>query len=223
MGAYNGLSELWGDKLIEYAVKLGYHESNLLILEGNSNSLKSKYPEIYRNLLSCAHHADKRTFIQYGQDLVSSWVFEDLFLRLMNCDGFAIKRAGADQERMILPSHDTSASSDYIISNSSGKTLLLELVNDYTGFWHRTETLHLRDNKYLQLKDNKAILVAVSISGGDSSYALFDFSKQINARYISSHRPYGYKPAYEIYASREMYSKLSSKEIRERIVTILNK
>jgi hypothetical protein len=51
---------------------------------------------------------------------------------------------------MILPNQGTSTSSDYIITSPSGNQVKMELINDYTGFWARNHTLHLRDNKYLQ-------------------------------------------------------------------------
>ena len=81
MGAYKGLTNYFNKPLCDYAIDLGYHESNILILEGNINSLQNRHLNIYRNLLSCRHHSDRRSTIEYGQDLIASWIFEDYFIK----------------------------------------------------------------------------------------------------------------------------------------------
>lgn len=40
------------------------------------------YPDTFSNLNSCGHNRDARTAIEYGQDLVASWLFRpDMPLR----------------------------------------------------------------------------------------------------------------------------------------------
>ena len=68
MGAYAGLNSFFNGSLCDYAIQYGYDESNVIILEGNQAKLQQNYLQIYNNLLSCQHHADTRTPIQYGQD-----------------------------------------------------------------------------------------------------------------------------------------------------------
>lgn len=59
------------------AKDLNYSESNTLILAGDEQTLKTKYPVVYANLLSYGHNKDGRTYMEYAQDLVASWIFED--------------------------------------------------------------------------------------------------------------------------------------------------
>lgn len=80
---------------------------------------------------------------------------------------------------------------DYIITTNSGTQILMELVNDYTGFWYRNQRLHLRDKKYLQLRNNHSLLLAIALATNTQKYTIFDFREDIPARRINSHRPYG--------------------------------
>ena len=117
MGAFVGVSKLFGNKIIEYAKKAGYSEDNILILSGDEIELAKKYPETYRNLLSCRHHADRRAAIDYGKDLVASWLFEDYLFDILknHSETFTVSLSGADKERKILARARTSSTSDYEI------------------------------------------------------------------------------------------------------------
>ena len=108
MGAYEGLSNYFNQPLSDFAKNLGYNESNILILEGKLDQLQNRYINIYTNLLSCHHHSDRRTPLEYGKDLVASWLFEDYFINEMQNDEFEIQLAGADRTRQILPNQRTS-------------------------------------------------------------------------------------------------------------------
>jgi hypothetical protein len=220
MGAFAGLSAFFDGKIVDYAVRYLYDESNIMILKGDKKELEKHHIQIYKNLLSCRHHSDSRTPIQYGQDLVASWVFEDYFLNEMVNSDFTIDLSGADKNRTILPNQRTSTSSDYTITTSIGTTLNMELVNDYTGFWARTHTLHLRDNKYLSLQRNRCLLLAIALTENVRKYSLFDFRKEIPARYIQSHLPYGNKPAYELSLLQNMLFEFSTDDIKQRITNI---
>ena len=221
MGAYEGLSHFFEQPLCDYAVSLGYDESNILILEGQMNQLQNRHLNIYNNLLSCQHHSDRRTPLEYGQDLVASWLFEDYFINQMQNDEFEIHHAGADRTRLILPNQRTSTSSDYIITTNSGTQILMELVNDYTGFWYRNQKLHLRDNKYLQLRNHHSLLLAIALSTNTQKYTIFDFREDIPARRINSHRHYGGKPAYELTVSQESLNDFSFTNVKDSIKNII--
>lgn len=221
MGAYTGLNTFFKGKLCDYAAAYKYDESNILILKNDVNDLKNRYPQIYSNILSCQHHSDRRTPIQYAQDLVASWIFEDYFLHEMKSSNFDISLSGSDRSRLILQNTKTTTNSDYVITSKSGNKISIELVNDYTVFWARTHKLHLRDNKYNQLKRNKCLLLAVSLSDQMQKYALFDFRKDIPATYIAKHRPYGYKPAYEINIPSSMMGNFSISEVQKTIMNVI--
>ena len=202
MGAFEGLTAYLKESLIDYAMQFGYHDSNIAILEGDIDRLRRDHPGIYQNLLTCSHHADRRTPLSYGQDLVASWIFEDLFLANVNKELLNISLAGADRNRMILPDQRTATSTDYIITSNSGYRIGMELVNDYTSFWYRNHKLHLRDNKYLRLLNEQSLLLAIALSHGIAKYTIFDFRDKPAATYIPSHKPYGGKPAYEMPVDR---------------------
>lgn len=221
MGAYEGLSHYFKQPLCNYATTLGYDESNILILEGQMNQLQNRHLNIYNNLLSCQHHADRRTLLEYGQDLVASWLFEDYFINEIQNDIFTIQHAGADRTRLILPNQRTSTSSDYIITTNTGVQILMELVNDYTGFWYKNQKLHLRDNKYLQLRNHHGLLLAIALSPNAQKYTIFDFREEIPARRIESHRPYGGKPAYELTVSQESLNDFSFANVKNSIINII--
>ena len=221
MGAYEGLSHYLDRPLWDYAINRGYDESNILILKGDIESLKNRHLNIYQNLLSCQHHSDRRTPIEYGQDLVASWIFEDYFIEKTKNKEFIILHAGADSSRLILPNKRTAASSDYIITTNKGTQILMELVNDYTGFWYKNQKLHLRDNKYLQLCSHKSLLLAIALSTNAQKYTIFDFRKEIPAKKIESHRPYGGKTAYELSISKTDLYDFSFSNVKESILAII--
>lgn len=217
MGAFAGLCAYFDRPLAEYAVELGYTQDNVLVLEGDLERLQREYPQTYQNLLSCRHHSDRRTPLEYGRDLVASWIFEDYFLHQLQQAGLDVQLAGADRQRRILSNQRTSASSDFVLKAPDGRQRRMELVNDYTGFWHRNETLHLRDQKYLQLKQSQCLLLAVSLTEAVHKYALFDFRQEVPGVYIASHRPYGGKPAYELSIPRETLLDLTVENVKRQL------
>lgn len=97
----------------------------------------------------------------------------------------------------------------------------MELVNDYTGFWLKYEKLHLRDNKYLQLQNAHNLLLAIAISPNIQRYTIFDFREEIPAIRIKSHKPYGYKPAYELSVPKESFNDFSFTNVINSIINLL--
>lgn len=195
MGAFNQLSAYYPEGLVNKANELNYSNANLLILVGDEQGLKCFYPEIYDNLLSCRHNKDGRSFMEYAQDLVASWIFEDDIMSQLKAGGLIIECAGTDKKREILAHKNVSAGSDYLVC-WEGKRILLELMSDYTGYWTRYGQMDLRDDKYTKLKMSSSLFLGVSTK--DQKFIFLDFSADTKATYIPSHRPYGYKPAYQI-------------------------
>ena len=195
MGAFPGAADFFNKPLTDVARSYGYSEDNILILEGNLKGLKERFPDTYRNLLSCSYNADQRALLGYARDLVASWLIEDSFLLLFARCGFNASLSGTDRGRKILPHAWVSSSSDFTLT-WNGQTRKLELMNDYTGFWSRNHVLHLRNNKYQKLYQEGSLFLAVSIPTRE--FALYDFRSTPMARYIPSHPPYGGKPAYEL-------------------------
>lgn len=214
MGAFTGSQSFFKHSLVEVAHRLGYAQDNLLVLQGNIQTLENLFPETYGNIMSCRHHRDNRTPLEYAQDLVASWLVEDSFLEVLNSNGLRAELDGADRNRRILANVRTSASSDFIVSYN-GDSRRLELMNDYTGYWARTGLLDLRDSKYQRLTTEQSLFLAVSTTTRE--FALFDFSEAIPARFIQSHIPYGGKPAYQIRITKDMMDEATSYNITESI------
>lgn len=216
MGAYLQLKSFYPQGLEAKARDLNYSEANLLILSGDAVELKKQFPKIYTNLLSCSHNKDRRSFMEYAQDLVASWIFEDDLMLQLRANGLQIKSAGADKDCVILSDRRVSASSDYVVS-WAGKRVFLELMSDYTGYWTRNGQMDLRDGKYKKLIRSKSLFLGISLK--DKKFIFIDFAKDINATYIAKHRPYGFKPAYKIIIDR---NSLISFNIKELITLIKN-
>ena len=215
MGAYLGAQAFFNIPIVEVAKKYSYAKDNLLILEGNESALKVEYPETYSNIISCKHHADKRTPLEYAQDIVASWLVEDSFFHMLNSQGLSAQFHGVDRNRKILSNVKTSTASDFLVSFNGNKRNL-ELMNDYTGFWQKHHILHLRDNKFLKMRKERSLFLAVSMT--DKTYALFDFREDLNYEYINSHFPYGGKPAYAIHFADECLKDATSQNIINEII-----
>ncbi len=193
--------------LVSFAKCLRYSEANIAILEAeieDSGRLQAQYPEVYANLLTCAHQRDNRTPLEYGQDLVASWVFEDVFYRYLRDrlphSGMNVKLSGADRRREILSSANVSASSDYLLS-FNGRDAYLELVNDYHGYWAKNLQCDLRDSKWdhlcrLASPDRPSLLLGLDLT--NNKYFLMNVRESQDVRFLPSHLPYGGKPAYSI-------------------------
>ncbi len=220
MGAYEGMNHHLEKSIVDYAIYFGYHESNIMILNGDLDGLKQNHNNIYKNLMTCDHHKDNRTPLQYGRDLVASWIFEDYIYEALKKAGICIERSGADLNRMILPNTKTSTESDFMITGPNGNQIKVELVNDYTGFWSRTGTLHLRDNKYAHLRESKSLLLAIVLTPDVQKFTIFDFRQDIPAKYISHHPAYG-KPAYELTVSQDALYDFNIANIKHNLEEIL--
>jgi len=218
MGAFSGVSLFFNAPLDKVAKSLGYEEDNILILQGDEHRLATDYPDTYYNMNNCMHHRDRRSALEYAQDLVASWLIEDYFLNALKSSYYDIQLDGADRNRKILPSARTSASSDYLITKP-GFQIKLELMNDYTGFWRKNQVLHLRDAKYKQLQKTRGLFVAIAVPS--SEFAIYDFRQDVPARYIPIHQLYGGKPAYELQIPRTMLQPITDDSMEQAIIQLL--
>ena len=196
ISTFSGLCKFYQKPVAKIAKRLGYSESNILILEGKELELQKKYPSVYQSLLTCSQNKDKRTYLEYAKDLVSAWTFEDYLVEKFRLLGEDLRLAGADKERKILVNAKTSSSSDtvYVYDNYR---LKVEIVNDYTGFWYKAKKIHLRNHKYEHLKQENSVLVGVDTV--NKKYIIIDFSlPNLNIKKIEAHKPFGGKQASEI-------------------------
>ena len=219
MSAYSEYSKMFREGIVAKARELNYSAENLCILEGNITLLREQFPNTYSNLMSCLHNRDSRQHMAYAKDLVASWIFEDTIVQKLSEYGIATTLAGADSNRELLPTSRVSASSDCQIS-ANGKTRLLEIMCDYTGWWESTGHMELRDAKYTKLSREKALFLGICTVS--QRYILLDFAGHIDARYIQSHRPYGGKPAYSINIDKAALKKFLMPPLVEELKTALS-
>ena len=172
MGAYSDLPNFLGENLTQIAEELKYSDANIAVLEGKIELLKSNFPQVLKNIQSCIHNRDRRTPLEYAQDLVASWIFEDYVVKKIQENPLLeILLAGADKKREILPGSRVSANSDTIIC-FKGRKRPLEIMTDYTGYWKNYKRIDLRDSKYEKLTNSKSLFLGFSTK--DTKYILLD-------------------------------------------------
>lgn len=214
---YLKLENFFNEPIIDIAKKLGYSENNIIILENNENKLKEKYLDTYSNLKSCYHNRDGRTEMQYAQDLICSWIFEDYLVYNLKLLGINLSLDGTDFERKILKSQKISSTSDYKIEYDN-KKIYIELISDYKGYWNKNKKCDLRDDKYLKLKslasDNTSSML-LGIDFYNKKFFFFNVNDDKNkAEYVSFHFAYK-KPVYSIDLRQVAYYDFSFEKIVE--------
>lgn len=220
MGAFTGLTDFFGCDLAGLARRLHYTQDNLYILGGDMESLRREFPQIYDNIMSCEHNKDSRTPLQYAQDVVASWLFEDYIVAKFTELGYVMELAGEDRERKILKNSRVSSNSDCIFRYGGG-SVKVEIMTSYTDYWKKTKALDLRDSKYQKLCRDTGTLLCVSAV--DRTFALIDFTTgDIGARFIPSHRPYGGKPAYQIDLSEAGFKPFLAQSIATELIKLMN-
>lgn len=193
MGAFAALQNYYDVPLHVRAQQLGYHVSNVYILLNDERGLRENCPDIYQNLITCRHNRDNRTIMEYGQDMVASWIFEDDLIEKLQEAGLDIVKSGADKERLILATSNVSSGSDTKV-RLGGRSVFMEIMCDYKGYWTRYHRADLRDNKCLRLQREKALFLGVDVA--NKKYMLIDFADEVQATYNPSHFAYGGKPVY---------------------------
>lgn len=220
MGAYDGLSQLSSNGLVETAKKLGYSEENILILEGKEEELKQRFPEVWKNILSCSRQMDKRAPMKYAQDVVATWVFEDALIDALKKNGLPIFHNGCDKNRTILSNLSITPNSDAKIIIGE-KMFPLEIMCDYSLTWTKYKKIDLRNNKMLNLQRNNSLFIGVSVL--NKKVILLDFSNNIKSTYIEKHSFYGNKPVYSIDISNESFFDFKISLLVKELQKICNK
>lgn len=220
---YLKLEKFFDETMINIAKKIGYSEENIIILEDNERKLRESYPEVYNNLLSCKHNRDNRTPIEYAQDLVCSWIFEDYLILNLKLLGLNIELSGNDQNRKILKSSSVSSNSDYLVSYN-GKKAFVELANDYTGYWKKKNVCDLRDDKYnhikIQKKDNNfSLLLGIDFVNND--FFIIDIENSNSLITYSEYHFAYHKPVYSINLNKITYKNFSFENIAKSLKSIL--
>lgn len=197
---YVMLENFFNKDIIQMAKDLNYDEDNILILKNDIVNLQKKYPDTYNGLMTCNHYRDSRSPIEYAQDLVCSWIFEDYLLEALQKGGINIELNGADKKRKLLSASKISSSSDYVF-DYSGKKVFIELANDYRGYWKENDKCDLRDSKFLHLKkmaENNDFSLLLGIDFVNQKFFILDVnSPSLDVQHSDFHWAFK-KPAYTI-------------------------
>ena len=162
--------------------------------------------EYIESMLGYAEHRkDKRSSLEYACDLMLGWIIEDCVVDILNEAGYNTSLNGADRNRKLLLNPTTD--SDLKIS-INGEEILIESVNDFTGYWKKTKHVPLRDNKYLHLKKENSLLFGIDYVN-DLFFILYVPEREAN--YIPYHKPFS-KPAYAILITDDDFYNLNKAE-----------
>ena len=218
MSSYIGLQRTRFPHIVETAKGMNYREDNILILQGNEKKLQNKYPSVWKNILTCSHNMDKRTPLEYAQDLVSNWLLEDFIISKLNKFGYNAYCSGKDKERKILKNDKVGTEPDITIEKD-GKTYPLELCANYDGYWTRLNKIDLRDSKYNNMVANNDILVAISFK--DRQFAVIDITNYKNITKEEHHAQWGGKPCWTIHTDN-CFVDITEKNIKEQVDKIFS-
>jgi hypothetical protein len=141
---------------------------------------------------------DRRSGVEYAIDLLIGWISEDALMLWFDETDILAVLSGRDRYREFLNARQISTQPDIEIGTGPNRRKL-EYMNDWTGYWGRSNTLDLRDNKYNRLLEECSIFLG--ISSHDLNAVVMDFNDTDdigNWIRITSHQPYGGKPAWQL-------------------------
>ena len=178
----------------------------LQILKDKSISKEfSEYANLRLGNSDLATHRDIRSSVEYATEFITGWIVEDAFVKWLGWLGLECELKGNDSSRELLTSASMISTKPAIHLTKSNR--FIELIADYNDYWHKNGRCHLRNDKYRNLVEEQAVLIGISQHG----IHLIDFNdSEVLSRidqlavYISKHKPYGNKPAWEIQFSQPL-------------------
>lgn len=186
----------------------------LYIIDGNEKELKTKYPNIHKNILSCAHATDQRTPLQYARDVALAWIFETYVMQNLRMAGLELERNGGDKNYNFLQGTDISSDSDFKVRGRR-----LELICNYTDYWTRYNYIDLRESKAKHLYQYNSLVLGITL---DQPYCLLiNFAKYLPNEYIPEYPPFGGKSAHKILITDDMKVGVNFNEIADKINYII--
>lgn len=179
--------------LLEFIIANKWEENTDLCVNIINNSLSVKQLNYVNEELNLTHLRDRRTPPEYACDLILGWVVEDGVLKILSdLLGLRCTLDSADKNRKFIKR--PTATADIKIYVNDQKSISLELVKDYTGYWLKNKRIELRDNKYLNLKEENGVLLGLEFT--ERKFFILEI-KDTSAKYIDFHFPF-HKPAYSL-------------------------
>lgn len=121
-------------------------------------------------------HRDKRSAVEYGADLVLSWLIEDVVAEV-----FGLRLTGSDSGREFLSAGEITNSTDFMLG-----TRPVELMVDWGSYWVDLGRIHFRHDKLLKLTEKKAVVLGFAIRC--NSFFVMDLENGIHYRKEYNHR-----------------------------------
>lgn len=189
----------------EFVSKRGWEQDPEFVKRVMTNELTNDDKEwLQSKLKECDHCSDSRSKVEYGCELIRSWLIEDLLAEKIAMNGFPTTLCGKDSERVFLANPNSDA--DLSIKTSNG-TFHVEIITDYGGFWQSKNLVDFRDTKLQTLQDyDNVLILGYDIENND--IVVFD-PREIDSKYMTSH-PAWNKPAYRVSANNEWFTSLSN-------------
>lgn len=206
-GAYYALFKLFSEeKIISLMKRFDYSDENFAIMAGDKKWLKENNPDFFRPSRFAIERKDSRTVLQYAQDLVANWLYEDIVEKIISVDKeIHISKNGVDKNRQFLVK-DVTYATDFVIEKE-GEQRPLELTMDYNGYLERRGFFHLRESKYQYLERENALLLIIDTC--NNLCVVMDFKKPHKHKEVKVDA-WGHKTAQEVYVSRSEMFPLSS-------------
>ena len=224
MEIFNKVKEVCDGNVSEIAARLGYPDDTVALLSSNDeNEFKKTHWDTYKALLSCRQQKDSRTAFEYGKDIASMWLLEDITIANLQKHGINAERYGVDKERKILSTNDISSKSDFLVKDGD-KELKIEFVTDFTRFWEKANKIDFRNKKYDKIIENNSILFGIALdtkNKDNKKYLLFEDLSKFRHTYFEEH-PVWKKPANRVYFQSSELRNLDWDEIASRIKAVIN-
>lgn len=163
-----------------------------IILNRNLNLYEEYLKKWMGDSSSFLHRRDNRTTEEYAKELIYWWLVEDITIEYIKRLWYQAERSWWDKEREILINPNTDNDIEIKLGE---KTLKIEILSDFTWFWNNQKKIHLRDSKYLKIKNNWYWILGIDFKNETFVYIGNDILN--NAKYLDYHIPWK-KPAYEI-------------------------
>lgn len=161
-GCFAALKMWMEDKqIIEFMESRGWPEADFAVMKGDKHYIMKYCPELLEDNNGSDYRKDYRDNISYLQNLVSTWIFENIIAGNINKAGggkIFCSLNGTDKSREIL-THVTQKP-DFMVS-CNGIEKQMELSMSHTGLFYYDEIMHLRGHKRENIIKENAISLAV--------------------------------------------------------------
>lgn len=160
---------------------------------------------------------DRRSALEYGVNLVLGWLVEDAVAAWFRQAGATVSATGADAGRDFLLRAQVFQDADLSVAVDENQRRL-EVLCDWKDTWRLRDHLDLRDNKYMRLRAENALILGLAPI--EDSAVVLDLGCDMRPlRRNESIRGYGGKPGFTLDGVSQLL--VSSQEGLQAILEIV--